>query len=104
MEIKTVADFNAALKEGPYTSIGSYPIFFITADGGALAYKTAKENADYIKDAIKTNDKHSGWRVIGADINWEDPELYDSDTGERIESAYAEDSRSNPPSRAKRRR
>lgn len=91
MEIKTVADFNEALKQGPYTSIGSYPIFFITSDGGALAYKTAKKEAREIRRAIKDNDRHSGWRVVAADVNWEDPELYDDQTGERIESAYAEE-------------
>ena len=37
------------------------------------------------------NDTRGGWHIAGADINWEDPDLYCDHTGERIESAYAED-------------
>lgn len=90
MEIKTVADFNAALKEGPYTSIGSYPIFFITSYGDAISYKTAKKEAREIRRAIKENDKYGDMRVVAADVNWENTDLYDSVTGDRIESAYGE--------------
>lgn len=87
MEIKTVKDFNAALKEGPYTSIGSYPVFFLTDDGGTLSYKTAKKEAREIRRAIR-EESRDGWRVVAADVNWEDTEMYDDQTGELIESAY----------------
>lgn len=91
MEIKTLADLDEALSQGKYTSIGSYPIFFITADGGVLSYDTVKEERETIAEAIEDDDTSGGWRVNAADVNWEDPDLIDDHTGERIESAYAED-------------
>lgn len=94
MEINSVADLDTALSQGKYTSIGSYPIFFITADGGALAYDTVKAERETIAEAIEDDDTSGGWRVSAADINWEDPDLIDDHTGERIESAYAEDEES----------
>jgi len=36
MKINTVKDFGEALRNGPYAWPGGYPLFFITADGGAL--------------------------------------------------------------------
>lgn len=91
----TVAEFRAALKEGRYTSVGSYPKFFLTSDGGVLSFKTAKEEQEEIEDAIRSKSRN-GWRVVAVDVNWEDPELYDDHSGERIESAYAEDEHIQP--------
>jgi hypothetical protein len=91
MRIETVKDFGNALKQGPYAWPGGYPLFFVTSDGGALAFGTAWEERANIAQAILSNDTHGGWRVIGVDVNWEDPELMDDHAGERIESAYAED-------------
>lgn len=90
MQIKTPKDFGNALKEGPYAWPGGYPIFFLTSDGGALSFATAWNERDQIVQAIVDKD-NSGWRVVGSDVNWEDPELYDDHTSNRIESAYAED-------------
>ena len=87
----TVERFDADLAMGKYTSIGSYPLFFLTHDGAALSVDAAREHADEIRDAIRNPDPdHSGWRVVGHDVNWEDPNLFCDVTGERIESAYAE--------------
>jgi hypothetical protein len=91
MDINTVADLDEALEHGPYAWPGGYPVYFVTADGGALAFKTVEAEYDTIADAINDDDTNGGWRVVAADVNWEDPELYDDHTGERIESAYAED-------------
>jgi hypothetical protein len=74
----------------PYAWPGGYPRYFITADGAALSYAAAENERRLIRRAIRTDDNASGWRVIGCDINWEDPELYCDHTGARIESAYAE--------------
>lgn len=90
MQINTVQDFGKALKQGPYAWPGGYPIFFLTSDGGALAFGTAWEERQQIARAIIEQD-NSGWRVVGSDVNWEDGELLDDHTGERIESAYAEE-------------
>jgi hypothetical protein len=91
MEIKTSKDFVDALKYGPYVWPGGYPIFFVTSDGGALSFATAWKERAVIVQAIVDNDTRGGWHVFGSDVNWEDPELYDDHTGNRIESAYAED-------------
>ena len=88
--IKTVADLDRVLADGPYAD-GGYPKYFLTEDGGALAFSTVKAEYPLIKEAIESRDKTGGWFVIAFDINWENPELYDDHTGERIKSAYAED-------------
>jgi hypothetical protein len=89
MNITTVKELMQSLREGPFTSVGSYPKYYITADGETLAFKTVKEELGQIARAIrdKNNDQ---WRVIAANVNWEDTELYCSHTTDRIESAYAE--------------
>lgn len=90
MKIDTINDFGKALRSGPYAWPGGYPIFFLTSDGGALSFASAWMNRKIIARAIADND-HGGWRVVASDVNWEDAELFDDDSGNRIESAYAED-------------
>lgn len=99
MNIKTPKDLADALKQGPYTSVGGYPVFFYTRDGETLSYKTVKKNFKEIVRGMKNNDFESTlgrWDVIGVDVNWEDPEMYDDESGERIKSAYAEERAENP--------
>jgi hypothetical protein len=91
MQIKTVSDFRKAYKSGPYVWPGGYPLYFVTADGAALSWAAAKECRSQIVRAVGSDDTRSGWRIIGADVNWEDASLYCDHTGERIPSAYAED-------------
>jgi rubrerythrin len=88
--IKTVADLKDSLRAGPYAWPGGYPLFFITADGGALSFKTVEDNLREVMDAIRTNDRRSGWRVEALDVNYENDDLYDDHTGKKIESAYGE--------------
>ena len=88
-EAYTRMHFLRDLKE-PYAWPGGYPRYFITSDGEALSYEAAEQNTDQIAEAIDERG-NSGWRVVGCDINWEDATLHCSDTGKRIESAYAED-------------
>jgi hypothetical protein len=89
-EIKTVQDFGRALKAGPYSWPGGYPIFFYTEDGGALSFATAWNERANIAQAIVSG-ADPQWRIVGWDVNWEDAELYDDHTGNRIASAYADD-------------
>lgn len=86
----TVVEFEKALTEGPYTSLGGYPIYFYTSDGAALSFQTAEDNKDNILDSIE-NGIDDGWRVIGSTVNWEDNDLYDDHTGLLIEAAYGVD-------------
>lgn len=79
------------MKHGPYAWPGGYTIYFVTDDGGALSFATAWNERASIARAIIDDDKTGGWKVIGYDVNWEDADLTDAHTGNRIESAYAED-------------
>jgi hypothetical protein len=94
MKIETVRDLIRALRSGKYTSIGSYPTYFITRDGEALSHEAIKENIWQVARA--TRDCHKGrspdlrqWAIYGIAVNWEDPDLYCAHTNKRIESAYA---------------
>ncbi len=82
-----------SLREGRFTSLGSYPKFYVTADGGVLSHEAVRSNLLQVGRAMGRLRKypcHGQWRVVSVQVNWEDPELYCDDTGERIESAYAE--------------
>ncbi len=87
--------FETLLKRGPYTSVGSYPQYFVTSDGAALAFDTAWHERKKIFESIRTK-SDDGWRVVGVHTNWEDTELYDDHAG-RIESAYAEETAPGEP-------
>ncbi|MDX3966144.1 MAG: hypothetical protein QHD01_06030 [Bradyrhizobium sp.] len=92
--IKTIADFRAAYRKGRFAWPGGYPLFFVTADGAAISFKGARRERRNILEAIRDNDSRSGFRVCAVDVNWEDSDLRCDVTGERIESAYAEESES----------
>ncbi len=99
----SIAWFFAELRAGRYTTLGSYPKYFVTADGGTLSFDACLENALDIGRAIRGDAKRADvdcarffssdpeLRVIGCQVNWENPELFCDITGARIESAYAED-------------
>jgi hypothetical protein len=88
-EIRTVAEFKATLRAGPAAWPGGYPLYFITSDGAALSFESARAEFRLIADSIQGG--HSdGWRVVACDINFEDSTLVCDHSGERIESAYGE--------------
>ena len=89
MNIKSVRDLMTAVRYGRFTSVGCYPLFFLTSDGGTLDPRTVREEIWTIARAVR-DDVNDGWRVVAVDVNWENPDMYDDHTGERIESAYAE--------------
>lgn len=85
----TIADLRRDIRQ-PYAWPGGYPRYFLASDGEALSYKAVRENVRTILDSI--HNRHSdGWRIVACEINWEDPALLCVHSGERIESAYAED-------------
>ncbi len=86
----TVRALMTALRSGVYTSVGSYPTFFITADGGALSHRAVRDNLWQVARSTRDQDA-SGWAIVAHEANWEDPALYCDHTNERIPSAYAED-------------
>ena len=85
--IETVADLKATLRAGASAWPGGYPLFFITSDGAALSFETARAEFRLVADAIRERDS-SGWRIVATDINYEDSSLICDHSGARIESAY----------------
>jgi len=69
-----------------YTSVGSYPLFYITKDCGVLCFKCVQENLESCKGADDPQ-----WHVTARAVNWEDKSLYCEHCSESIESAYGED-------------
>lgn len=88
MIIQTIGDFRKAICHGAYAWPGGYPVFFLMSDGGALAYETAKTERRSILEALRDNDRRSGWLPIALEVNWEDANLFCAHSGEAIESAY----------------
>ena len=76
----TTLEVKRALKAGPWAWPGCYPLFFVMRDGAALSFAAMRER--FCQEA-------RGASAVA--VNWEDPDLYCDHTGERIESAYAED-------------
>ena len=91
MKIETVTDFDTALDYGPYSWPGGYPVFFIMADGEALSFTAALQNAYLIREAIDSPGSDEQWRAVACDINWENDSLRCAHTDERIPSAYGEE-------------
>ena len=90
MNIKTLSDFRAAMRNGPYAWPGGYPLYFITSDGAALSFKAAKDNARLIIESLGHNTQ-DGWRVVACDVNWEGDDLLCCHTGKLIPSAYGDE-------------
>ena len=91
MKINSISDFRKACRQGSYAWPGGYPLFFITSDGAALSVASVKECRRQIIEALRDNDKASGWHVCAMDVNWEDASLVCEHSGQSIESAYGED-------------
>ena len=86
----TLQQVKAALRSGPYAWPGGYPLYFVTRCGGVLSFKAVRAQwRNVVWDHL--SDASTGWRIAGIDTNWEDASLFCDHTGERIESAYAED-------------
>ena len=88
MKIDTIEELDGVLKNGPWTWPGGYPIYFVANDGASLSAVNVHQAR--VREAIREN-ADSGWRIVAADINWEDPQLYCDHTNKRIPSAYADD-------------
>jgi len=93
-KISTLEDFIRALRYGPYAWPGGYPLYWITADGEPYEYRTVAETllGDILNNMMKPEEDRDGYLTpVALDANWEDPALYCAHSGNRIESAYAED-------------
>lgn len=89
-EIDSLAKVKASLRAGAYAWPGGYPVYFVTRDGAALSFDSARDCWRQIV-AEFMDDSSTGWRIVGADVNYEDSELTCDHSGERIPSAYGDD-------------
>ena len=88
--VMPLAKIKAHLRDGKYAD-GGYPKYFVAVDGGELSFAAVRENWREVVSAHLRRDDTGGWLIHGVDINYEDPDLRCAHTGERIESAYAEE-------------
>jgi hypothetical protein len=70
---------------------GGYPLYYLTYDNAVLC--PACVNAEIVRvDAeIKSQDRNDQFRVVGADVNYEDTSLFCDNCDKLIESAYGEE-------------
>ncbi len=68
---------------------GGSSYLFVFSNFSALYIRGDAKRADV--DCARFYSSDPELRVIGCEVNWEDPELFCDITGARIESAYAED-------------
>lgn len=78
-----VVSINYGFNSGGYERF----VYFVTADGGTLAINTVLN--EFSK--VDFNDEYDPqWYIVGYDVNYEDDDLYDDHTNEKIESAYGD--------------
>ena len=85
----TIAQLKQQLRSGDHAWPGGYPLYFVADDGATLSFASVRENFRQVIESMRDR-LRDGWGVIGCEVNWEDPELYCDNSGERIPSAYAE--------------
>jgi hypothetical protein len=90
MLINSISDFRRAMRHGPFTGLGGYPVYFIMSDGEALSFEAARKERRLILEALAEGDKWGGWLPYALDVNYEDSALYCAHTGDKITSAYAD--------------
>lgn len=66
-----------------YAWPGGYPLHLVMDDCECLCVKCARENWRGIAWPTVTGQR-DGWRAVGAEINWEDPDLMCAHCGQRI--------------------
>lgn len=70
-----------------FTSVGSYPIVYLTKDGGELCAACA--NGENGSEASETS-ADPQWRLIGATVNWEGSPSYCDHCNAELETAYGD--------------
>ena len=92
MEINSISDFRAAVRNGPYAWPGGYPLFFVMDDCGVMSFEVAARRGTtrrLILESLRDN-LNDGWRPVAIEINYDNNDLYCCISGNKIESAYGE--------------
>lgn len=87
--IESTLALRSTLRAGPFAWPGGYPLFFIMSDMEAMCFACARKEYRLISRAIRDN-SNDGWRVVGCDINYEDPDCRCCHCGELVDPAYAD--------------
>lgn len=88
--LQALHQVKAALRAGPFTSLGAYPLYFVTHDGAALSFDAVQEQFAQVCDQ-HMNDYAAGWRITAVSVNYEDADLFCDHTSKRIDPAYGDD-------------
>ena len=87
----TCNEFAEALRVGPYSSVGSYPIFFATGHD-VICHGCAGRERHHIRASIRRHMARMpcdrDWLVQTVQVNWESPDMYCSVCSAPIEAAY----------------
>jgi hypothetical protein len=86
-DIKDSHDLRASLRAGRYTSLGTYPIFFITCEADTLCFDCVAANYRQVSSAIRYPWSDRGFQVAHLDVNYES-DLQCAECSKQIESAY----------------
>ena len=73
------------LEWATYCWPGGYPLHYVTRDGGCLCPKCANDNL------FLTLDGDEQWRIVGQDINYEDPHIYCDNCDAHVAPAYGDE-------------
>jgi len=87
-DIRVLADVKATLRAGANSTLGGYPIYFITHDGCSVSFDSVRENFHEVVDAFKNDHRNVGWYIVGCQINYEDDYMVCEHSGERIPHAF----------------
>lgn len=93
MNQATTKQVNPQVKQAirdKYAWPGGYPLYLISHDCATVCVECGKKEYTQIAWAARY-DHHDSWHMAGAEINWEDPDLYCDHCDKLIESAYAEE-------------
>jgi len=88
--IETGKQLRATLRAGEFAWPGGYPVYLFCDDGQPLCFGCAKDNIHQVTHSVR-HGLNDGWRIIGCDVNWEDPDMHCDHCEKHIESAYGGD-------------
>lgn len=86
--IQGLIDIDGSIKYGFNSGGYESNAYFITADGGTLAINTVISEIDKVDFC---DDCDPQWHIVHHGVNYEEPDLLDSHTGEPIPAAYSDD-------------
>jgi len=87
--ITSMSEFKSTLRAGAFAWPGGYPLYLVTSDGAALCFECAKEEFHQVCWSIR-HDVSDGWKVVAADVNYEDSLLYCAHCDQQIAAAYTD--------------